>query len=209
MAENVQYIREKLKQLLLLYPEDELSLIIYYLERRIGKKTAKKLLSAPTDEKVNALVESIEYKFNHSSSCSFEYVTEALYFSLANKNLSVQTEKYEDAVRFITSDNGKYQAAYILYKFCKPPYKARLMEFLQSKEFNSIIIDVEDKNINKNQIEESEVNEKVIRYIGFIEKKDYEDDYNNYPELFTPVPDNRLNTGKTLIKMKNGLSPKR
>ena len=29
------------------------------------------------------------------------------------------------------------------------------------------------------------------------------------PELFTPVPDNRLNTGKTLIKMKNGLSPKR
>ena len=66
MAENVQYIREKLKQLLLLYPEDELSLIIYYLERRIGKKTAKKLLSAPTDEKVNALVESIEYKFNNS-----------------------------------------------------------------------------------------------------------------------------------------------
>ena len=147
MAENVQYIREKLKQLLLLYPEDELSLIIYYLERRIGKKTAKKLLSAPTDEKVNALVESIEYKFNHSSSCSFEYVTEALYFSLANKNLSVQTEKYEDAVSFITPDNGKYQVAYILYKFCKPPYKARLMEFLQSKEFNSIIIDVEDKNI--------------------------------------------------------------
>ena len=31
----------------------------------------------------------------------------------------------------------------------------------------------------------------------------------NKPELFTPVPDNRLNTGKTLIKMKNGLSPKR
>ena len=30
-----------------------------------------------------------------------------------------------------------------------------------------------------------------------------------YPELFTPVPDNRLNTGKPLIKMKNGLSPKR
>lgn len=44
MAENVQYIREKLKQLLLLYPEDELSLIIYYLERRIGKKTAKTLI---------------------------------------------------------------------------------------------------------------------------------------------------------------------
>ena len=188
MAENVQYIREKLKQLLLLYPEDELSLIIYYLERRIGKKTAKKLLSAPTDEKVNALVESIEYKFNHSSSCSFEYVTEALYFSLANKNLSVQTEKYEDAVRFITSDNGKYQAAYILYKFCKPPYKARLMEFLQSKEFNSIIIDVEDKNINKNQIEESEVNEKVIRYIGFIEKKDYINDYNNYYYFYNFIP---------------------
>lgn len=188
MAENVQYIREKLKQLLLLYPEDELSLIIYYLERRIGKKTAKKLLSAPTDEKVNALVESIEYKFNHSSSCSFEYVTEALYFSLANKNLSVQTEKYEDAVRFITSDNGKYQAAYILYKFCKPPYKARLMEFLQSKEFNSIIIDVEDKNINKNQIEESEVNEKVIRYIGFIEKKVYEYDYNNYYYFYNFIP---------------------
>lgn len=188
MAENVQYIREKLKQLLLLYPEDELSLIIYYLERRIGKKTAKKLLSAPTDEKVNALVESIEYKFNHSSSCSFEYVTEALYFSLANKNLSVQTEKYEDAVSFITPDNGKYQVAYILYKFCKPPYKARLMEFLQSKEFNSIIIDVEDKNINKNQIEESEVNEKVIRYIGFIEKKDYINDYNNYYYFYNFIP---------------------
>ena len=188
MAENVQYIREKLKQLLLLYPEDELSLIIYYLERRIGKKTAKKLLSAPTDEKVNALVESIEYKFNHSSSCSFEYVTEALYFSLANKNLSVQTEKYEDAVSFITPDNGKYQVAYILYKFCKPPYKARLMEFLQSKEFNSIIIDVEDKNINKNQIEESEVNEKVIRYIGFIEKKDYINDYNNYCYFYNFIP---------------------
>ena len=29
------------------------------------------------------------------------------------------------------------------------------------------------------------------------------------PELFTPLPDNRLNTGKTLDKMKNGLSPKR
>ena len=29
------------------------------------------------------------------------------------------------------------------------------------------------------------------------------------PELFTPVPDNRLNTEKTQIKMKNGLSPKR
>ena len=188
MAENVQYIREKLKQLLLLYPEDELSLIIYYLERRIGKKTAKKLLSAPTVEKVNALVESIEYKFNHSSSCSFEYVTEALYFSLANKNLSVQTEKYEDAVSFITPDNGKYQVAYILYKFCKPPYKARLMEFLQSKEFNSIIIDVEDKNINKNQIEESEVNEKVIRYIGFIEKKDYINDYNNYYYFYNFIP---------------------
>ena len=31
----------------------------------------------------------------------------------------------------------------------------------------------------------------------------------NYPELFTPVPGNRLNTGKPLIKMKNRLSPKR
>ena len=31
----------------------------------------------------------------------------------------------------------------------------------------------------------------------------------NKPELFTPVPGNRLNTGKPLIKMKNGLSPKR
>ena len=30
-----------------------------------------------------------------------------------------------------------------------------------------------------------------------------------YPELFTPSPGNRLNTGKTLIKSKNGLSPKR
>ena len=29
------------------------------------------------------------------------------------------------------------------------------------------------------------------------------------PKLFTPVPDNRLNTRKTLDKMKNGLSPKR
>ena len=29
------------------------------------------------------------------------------------------------------------------------------------------------------------------------------------PELFTPVPGNRLNTGKPLIKMKNRLSPKR
>ena len=29
------------------------------------------------------------------------------------------------------------------------------------------------------------------------------------PELFTPLPDNRLNTGKTLDKMKNELSPKR
>ena len=29
------------------------------------------------------------------------------------------------------------------------------------------------------------------------------------PKLFTPVPDNRLNTRKTLIKMKNRLSPKR
>ena len=29
------------------------------------------------------------------------------------------------------------------------------------------------------------------------------------PELFTPSPGNRLNTGKTLIKSKNGLSPKR
>ena len=35
------------------------------------------------------------------------------------------------------------------------------------------------------------------------------DELEIYPELFTPVPDNRLNTGKTLIKMKNGLSPKR
>ena len=32
---------------------------------------------------------------------------------------------------------------------------------------------------------------------------------NDKPELFTPVPDNRLNTEKTQIKMKNGLSPKR
>ena len=31
----------------------------------------------------------------------------------------------------------------------------------------------------------------------------------NEPKLFTPVPDNRLNTRKTLIKMKNRLSPKR
>ena len=30
-----------------------------------------------------------------------------------------------------------------------------------------------------------------------------------YPELFTPVPDNRLNTEKTQKKIKNGLSPKR
>jgi hypothetical protein len=30
-----------------------------------------------------------------------------------------------------------------------------------------------------------------------------------YPKLFTPAPGNHLNTGKTLIKMKNGLSPKR
>ena len=29
------------------------------------------------------------------------------------------------------------------------------------------------------------------------------------PELFTPLPDNRLNNGKPLIKMKNRLSPKR
>ena len=29
------------------------------------------------------------------------------------------------------------------------------------------------------------------------------------PELFTPSPGNRLNIGKTLIKSKNGLSPKR
>ena len=32
---------------------------------------------------------------------------------------------------------------------------------------------------------------------------------NTDPELFTPVPGNRLNTGKPLIKMKNRLSPKR
>ena len=32
---------------------------------------------------------------------------------------------------------------------------------------------------------------------------------NHEPELFTPVPDNRLNTEKTQIKKKNGLSPKR
>ena len=31
----------------------------------------------------------------------------------------------------------------------------------------------------------------------------------NEPELFTPSPGNRLNTGKTLIKSKNGHSPKR
>ncbi|SCX33605.1 hypothetical protein SAMN02910436_02954, partial [Ruminococcaceae bacterium P7] len=30
-----------------------------------------------------------------------------------------------------------------------------------------------------------------------------------YPKLFTPLPGNRLNTRKTLIKMKNKLSPKR
>ena len=35
------------------------------------------------------------------------------------------------------------------------------------------------------------------------------DDQLTEPELFTPVPDNRLNTEKTQIKMKNGLSPKR
>ena len=29
------------------------------------------------------------------------------------------------------------------------------------------------------------------------------------PELFTPSPDNRLNTGKTLIKMEKRLSPKK
>ena len=52
-------------------------------------------------------------------------------------------------------------------------------------------------------------------WIGFHERH-YKDlfsvlktKYYDKPELFTPLPDNRLNTGKTLIKMKNGLSPKR
>ena len=35
------------------------------------------------------------------------------------------------------------------------------------------------------------------------------EDIRTKPELFTPVPGNRLNTGKPLIKMKNRLSPKR
>ena len=46
--------------------------------------------------------------------------------------------------------------------------------------------------------------------IVIFKDSDTEQTQNNiYPELFTPVPDNRLNTEKTQIKMKNGLSPKR
>ena len=53
----------------------------------------------------------------------------------------------------------------------------------------------------------SSVRTTMDRYVHTSSEKKREN--MNKPELFTPVPDNRLNTGKTLIKMKNGLSPKR
>jgi len=53
----------------------------------------------------------------------------------------------------------------------------------------------------------SSVRTTMDRYVHTSSEKKREN--MNKPELFTPVPGNRLNTGKPLIKMKNGLSPKR
>ena len=51
--------------------------------------------------------------------------------------------------------------------------------------------------------------EGLKEFVLFNMKDTTEYEANGNPELFTPVPDNRLNTEKTQIKMKNGLSPKR
>ena len=93
---------------------------------------------------------------------------------------------------------------------CKMPQSKGFFELLYLLLCICDVLEPTKRNINLNQLQLStkDKNQIIIRFESNADNTVIAN-YNNYPELFTPSPDNRLNTRKTLIKMKNRLSPKR
>ena len=140
----------------------------------INSKDFKKLDSK---NKIEKLISLINYNVNDDYILLLIDSSYNYYYS----NISLFSyENYEQAVEHINKDNYIYLIIYIIYKYCKPPYKAKLIEFFKSIEEKNIR---EQKEVSDSYAtdlinSESNMNEIMIEddknmkyYVGYIEKK--------------------------------------
>lgn len=140
----------------------------------INSKDFKKLDSK---NKIEKLISLINYNVNDDYILLLIDSSYNYYYS----NISLFSyENYEQAVEHINKDNYIYLIIYIIYKYCKPPYKAKLIEFFKSIEEKNIREqkEVSDSSATDLINSESNMNEIMIEddknmkyYVGYIEKK--------------------------------------
>lgn len=135
--DNHRYINEMLLAFFETIPSDDLDGIVsqFVFARKRQYPRATKLINTKhfkklsSKEKVERLINLIDYNIND------DYVLLLIdsCYNYYNSNIRLLSyENYEQAVKDINKDNYIYLISYIIFKYCKPPYKTKLIEFFKT-----------------------------------------------------------------------------
>lgn len=128
-------------------------------------------------EKIEKLIGMIDY--NISDDYALLLIDSSYSYYNSNMNFFAY-ENYNQAVENINKENYIYLIIYIIYKYCKPPYKAKLNDFFKTIQKKAVREQQADSVSSISEIMNDEINidntiikdEKMMKYyIGYIEKK--------------------------------------
>ncbi|MDD6645217.1 MAG: AAA family ATPase [Oscillospiraceae bacterium] len=124
-------IKSHLKKLYSLLSEEDLKIITESVSTIFGK-SRKSFLKNDTHKRIEIIIDSIVYSVNNNS---FNYLVDTTY-NHYKKYINIESDKnYKEVLSEFQMDNRIFYSIYILYKFCKPPFKANLINFINSPEF--------------------------------------------------------------------------
>lgn len=206
MDDNI-LIKSHLKKFYSLLSEEDLKIITESVSTILGK-SRKSFLKNDTHKRIKIIIDSIVYSVNNNS---YNYLVDTTY-NYYKKYINIESDNYKEVLSEFQMDNRIFYSIYILYKFCKPPFKANLINFINSPEF---LLTINENNSLENSGNKDTLtiqnNSKESPSIGFFEdssktNKSYD---NQIVDLKETIKQDTIERTKEKMKIYIGFIEKR
>lgn len=157
-------------------PDNDFNIIWDMLLFKTTMKTKQSLKELNRTEKTYLYVQGLSFSINDRH---YRELLDVLYKYYKEKSTIKDIDSIDVAISLITPDHFIENTSYIIYKFCRPPYSAKLEKLFGATNVSSCLNDETTASEKSDNIDTKEQNMKY--YIGYIEKR--KNFYNFKPEF--------------------------